>query len=67
MVHDVAVGTATELLDICSDIPITVGLLAENIADQYGLRPLLRVGARAEDPADPAYVVGRASEQAGVS
>lgn len=54
----VVMGSHTGPLNICSGQPVTVRELAESIADEYGRRDLLKFGARAENPVDPAFVVG---------
>lgn len=53
-----AVGEDQGAINICSGVPITIRQLAENIADTYGRRDLLRFGARPENLFDPPYVVG---------
>lgn len=58
MIVDSALGVVQGPINICSGIPITVRQLAEQIADEYGRRDLLRFGARADNPIDPPYVVG---------
>lgn len=45
-------------INICSGIPITVRQLAEQIADEYGRRDLLKFGVRPDNLFDPPYVVG---------
>ena len=45
-------------VNICSGIPITVRQLAEQIADEYGRRDLLKFGARPDNLVDPPCVVG---------
>jgi len=45
-------------VNICSGIPITVRQLAEQIADEYGCRDLLKFGARSDNLVDPPCVVG---------
>lgn len=45
-------------VNICSGTGISVRNLAENIADEYGRRELLKFGARQADPDDPPFVVG---------
>lgn len=45
-------------VNICSGEPISIRHLAENIADQYNARSLLRFGARPDNIFDPFYVVG---------
>lgn len=54
----VALGSTVGPVNVCSGVPITVRELAENIADQYGRRDLLRFGARPDNLVDPPYVVG---------
>lgn len=44
--------------NICSGKPISVRELAEQIADEYGRRDLLKFGTRPENLLDPPYVVG---------
>lgn len=58
MIAATACGTKQGPVNICSGIPITVRQLAEQIADKYGRRDLLRFGARPENLVDPPYVVG---------
>jgi nucleoside-diphosphate-sugar epimerase len=45
-------------VNICSGTPLTVRKLAEQIADEYGRRDLLRFGARPDNLTDPPCVVG---------
>ena len=58
LIADVALGTLTGPVNICSGVPISVRKLAENIADEYGRRDLLRFGARPDNLVDPQCVVG---------
>lgn len=58
MIADVALGEMTGAVNICSGRPVTVRALAEQIADSYGRRDLLRFGARPENLFDPPHVVG---------
>ena len=58
MIAATALGQEQGPVNICSGIPITVRQLAEQIADGYGRRDLLRFGARADNPTDPPIVVG---------
>ncbi|MFC1665739.1 NAD-dependent epimerase/dehydratase family protein [Pseudomonadota bacterium] len=62
MIVEVALSDFQGAVNICSGIPITVRQLAEQIADEYGRRDLLRFGARPHDPLDPACVVGVKAE-----
>lgn len=54
----VALSECQGPINICSEIPVTVRELAENIARGYGKLHLLRFGARATDSLDPVRVVG---------
>lgn len=45
-------------VNICSGVPITVRQLAEQIADAYGRRDLLKFGVRPDNLIDPGCVVG---------
>jgi dTDP-6-deoxy-L-talose 4-dehydrogenase (NAD+) len=58
MIVDVAMGNRAGAINICSGIPITVRILAEQIADEYGRRDLLKFGARPDNLVDPPRVVG---------
>ena len=58
MIGDVALGIVQGSVNICSGIPITVKQLAEDIADEYGRRDLLKFGARPDNLIDPLCVVG---------
>lgn len=53
-----ALGPTTGAVNICSGKAQTVRELAEQIADEYGRRDLLRFGARADNHFDPPCVVG---------
>lgn len=53
-----ALGAQTGAVNICSGRAQTVRELAEQIADEYGRRDLLRFGARADNHFDPPCVVG---------
>ena len=58
MIVDAALGTDKGPVNICSGTPLTVRALAEQIADQYGRRDLLKFGARPDNLVDPPRVVG---------
>ena len=58
MIVTEALGDNEGAANICSGIGITVRELAEEIADQYGRRDLLKFGARADNLTDPKIVVG---------
>ena len=45
-------------INICSGQPITIRQLAEQIADEYGRRDLLKFGARPDNIVDPPCIVG---------
>ena len=62
MITKVALGNTQGAVNICSGLPITVRQLAEQIADEYGRRDLLRFGARPENLVDPPCVVGVKTE-----
>jgi dTDP-6-deoxy-L-talose 4-dehydrogenase (NAD+) len=57
-----ALGSARGAVNICSGVGITVRELAEQIADEYGRRDLLRFGARPDNLTDPPRVLGQRSE-----
>ena len=58
LITDAAIGSVQGPINICTGIPITVKQLAENIADEYGRRDLLKFGARPDNLIDPPCVVG---------
>lgn len=58
MIADAALGAVQGPINICSGISVTIRQLAEQIADEYGRRDLLRFGARPDNPADPPCVIG---------
>ncbi len=58
VVVKIALDTVQGPVNICSGIPTTVRQLAEQIADEYGRRDLLRFGMRMENITDPPCVVG---------
>jgi hypothetical protein len=58
LIASAALGTAVGPINICSGIPITVKQLAENIADEYDRRDLLKFGVRPDNLIDPPCVVG---------
>lgn len=58
MIVDAALGSVQGSLNVCSGIPITVRQLAEQVADDFGRRNLLRFGARPDNLVDPPCVVG---------
>jgi nucleoside-diphosphate-sugar epimerase len=58
MIADVALGDKQGATNICSGVPVTVRALAEQVADAFGRRDLLRFGARPDNRVDPPIVVG---------
>jgi len=59
----VALGNQKGPINICSGIPITVRHLAEQIADEYGRRDLLKFKSRPDNLIDPPYLVGVSNVQ----
>jgi dTDP-6-deoxy-L-talose 4-dehydrogenase (NAD+) len=58
MIVDTALGEERGPVNICSGEPKTIRQFAEQIADEYGRRDLLRFGARPDNPIDPPVVLG---------
>lgn len=58
VVADVAVAERNGPINVCSGQPITVRQLAEQIADAYGRRDLLKFGSRPDNLVDPPCVLG---------
>ncbi|MDP2785730.1 MAG: NAD(P)-dependent oxidoreductase [Sulfurimicrobium sp.] len=58
MIVESALSNEQGPINICSGVPITVRQLAEQIADKYGRRDLLKFGARPSNLVDPPCVVG---------
>ncbi len=58
MIVKVALSNMQGAVNICSGVPITVRQLAEQIADEYSRRELLRFGTRPDNLIDPPCVVG---------
>lgn len=58
LIAEIAQGKQQGPVNVCSGQPITVRQLAEQIADEYGRRDLLRFGARPDNLVDPPCVVG---------
>ena len=61
LVQDV-ICNRTGPTNICSGKGVTIRALAEEIADQYGRRDLLRFGARPDNLTDPPVVIGLRTE-----
>lgn len=55
---DSAASDMQGAVNICSGIPISVRQFAERIADQYGMRSMLRFGTRPDNLQDPPLLVG---------
>lgn len=58
MIAEEALGHRQGAINICSGVGITVRQLAEDIADEYGRRDLLKFGVRPDSHIDPPCVVG---------
>jgi nucleoside-diphosphate-sugar epimerase len=58
MVVEVALGNEQGAVNICSGIPVKVRELAEQVADEYGRRDLLRFGMLSNELAESPCVVG---------
>ncbi|WP_275097485.1 NAD-dependent epimerase/dehydratase family protein [Sedimenticola hydrogenitrophicus] len=58
MITDIALSHRQGAINVCSGKGTTVRELAEQIADDYGRRDLLRFGARRDNLIDPPCVVG---------
>lgn len=58
MIVETALSDVQGPVNICSGVPITVRQLAEQIADTYGRRDLLKFGFRHDNLVDPDRVVG---------
>jgi len=59
MIAEVAVSDYRGGANVCSGIPVTIRQLAEQIADEYNARELLKFGARPDNPHDPPFIVGK--------
>jgi nucleoside-diphosphate-sugar epimerase len=58
MIVEAALNGVKGPVNICSGVPVTVRQLAEQIADEFGQRELLKFGARQDNLIDPPCVVG---------
>ena len=58
IISEVALGNQEGPINICSGASITVKQLAQQIADIYDKRHLLKFGVQPENPMDPLFVVG---------
>jgi nucleoside-diphosphate-sugar epimerase len=63
MIVETALAQELGPVNICSGEPITVRQLAEQIADDYGRRDLLKFGARPDNLVDPPLVVGASASK----
>ncbi|MGJ8618165.1 MAG: NAD-dependent epimerase/dehydratase family protein [Sulfitobacter sp.] len=61
LVRDIT-GNRVGPTNICSGKGVTIRALAEEIADQYGRRDLLKFGARPDNLTDPPVVIGLRTE-----
>ena len=59
LIASVALASASGPINICSGKPITIREFAENIADEYGRRDLLKFSTRKEEIFNPPMVVGK--------
>lgn len=57
-IAEIAMGREQGAVNVCSGTSQTVRQMAEQIADEYGRRDLLRFGARPDNLVDPLCVVG---------
>ena len=57
-IAEIALSDRIGPFNICSGLPITVRQLAEQIADEYGEKDLLKFGARPENLVDPPCILG---------
>jgi len=55
---EVSIGHRVGAVNVCTGHAITVRQLAEQVADQYGRRDLLRFGSRPDNLTDPPCLVG---------
>jgi dTDP-6-deoxy-L-talose 4-dehydrogenase (NAD+) len=58
MISSLALSDTTGSVNICSETPVTIRQLAEEVADEYGRRDLLLFGAKKVSELDPSCVVG---------
>jgi dTDP-6-deoxy-L-talose 4-dehydrogenase (NAD+) len=61
MIADSTVGSVQGALNICSGRPVTLADMAFSIADEFGRRDLIKLGARRDGPGDPSCVFGEPS------
>lgn len=58
LVAEAALGSCQGPVNICSGTPVTIRQLAEQIADEFDRRDLLKFGSRPDNVTDPFCVVG---------
>lgn len=58
MIADIALSQQCGPINVCSGVPITIRQIAEQIADCYGRRHLLKFGSKSENIFDPPCVLG---------
>lgn len=58
IIADAALNNVQGAMNVCSGVGVTIRAMAENIADEYQGRHLLKFGAREDNPIDPPKVVG---------
>ena len=59
MITSIALDNKEDIIyNICSGLPVTIRQFAENIADGYGKKLLLKFGHRSENLVDPKVVLG---------
>lgn len=64
MIVNIALSNEQGPVNICSGVPITVRQLAEQVADEYGRRDLLKFGTRPDNLFEPACIIGMRSRRA---
>jgi len=58
IIADVVLSDQSGAVNICSGVPITVRQFAEQIANEYGRRDLLRFNVRKDNEFDPPCIIG---------
>jgi nucleoside-diphosphate-sugar epimerase len=58
IITGLAMNKHTGPYNVCSGQPITIKKIAEEIADEYGRRDLLKFGNLQRESVDPSYIVG---------
>jgi dTDP-6-deoxy-L-talose 4-dehydrogenase (NAD+) len=57
-IAEIALSDRVGPVNVCSGLPITIRQLAENIADEYGRRDLIKFDSRPDSVFDPPCIVG---------